>query len=622
MESISLLLFQLKLIVFDHLTVGSQYGGFYFDLFYILAFLLATIWMLWEGHRNKFHWVSWLLVLAISRLFFIIGTKVISYSTVDWIYFFQQFEFLPTNEKVILGGFIFGLVAFWSGVKLFRFPISSFDTLAIVLPLSIFVQRIGCFILGCCFGTPTAVPWGVRYSFGTLPHMHQFQQGLIQANTSATFAIHPFQLYEALNGLLVAILVLVFRKKIKTPGSTFLFSIGTWALIRSLLEFFRDPFAHAIGGEIILGIKVMQWMLLLTGIVSISIFYWRNKIALKVSKENFSTIPSVGRVWIVLMLTVIVTWSLRDWLSVTEMVAMNLMLYPAIILSSVFIFRAHTLESYRWMSLVIMVLPIFLMSQTLESKEEIESNEEIELNEGEAYTFYNLGYSSGEFFSRAYYQVPGSNTGCGPNIISEQFRNNYWNMGIGYGKVKSQREGIFTYGFNGSFGQYKETNITSNLANERLLFAVNPYVKYDTKLFGFGAGLYLGNNYWADVFNEESLKSNLSTSAKRSPVFPQAYFRFGPESKFFGDIGIANAFPSPFPGMRFEAAIGSGLGLPLGNKFRIGRNTLGTFFQGQVLFSERFLGSATYQWGKEDYYSVGQTSNKQIFLGLQYRIPQ
>ncbi|WP_373494379.1 hypothetical protein [Aquiflexum sp.] len=134
MESISILLSQLKFVFSYHLIVGSQHGGFYFDLFYVLAFLLATIWMLWEGHRNKFHWVSWLLVLAISRLFFIIGTKVISYSTVDWIYFFQQFELLPAKDKVILGGFIFGLVAFWSGVKLFR--------LRLFYPQFIFLKHI------------------------------------------------------------------------------------------------------------------------------------------------------------------------------------------------------------------------------------------------------------------------------------------------------------------------------------------------------------------------------------------------------------------------------------------------------------------------------------------------
>lgn len=606
------LLNYLKGIFHEPLLFGSHIAGFYFDLFYLLAFLLATVWILWEGHRNRIHWVSWLLVLAMSRLFFIVGTKVISYSLADWMYFLNQFVLVPTNDKVILGGFIFGLGAFWIGIKIFRLPVGSFDTLAIAVPLSIFVQRIGCFILGCCFGTPTQVPWGVRYSFGSLPHIHQFQQGIIQANTNATFAIHPFQLYEALNGLLVAILVLIFRKKIKTPGNTFLFSIGTWALFRSMIEFFRDPFAHAMGGEILFGMKVMQWMLLLTGIVSIAIFYWRYKFVLKDSKENYATIPSIGGVWIVLMLTVMVTWSLRNWLSITEMVAMNFMLYPAIILSTIYLFKAHTRESFRWMTLSVMVLPLILMSQTLEKEKEDEPKEE------EVYSYFNLGYSSGEFFSRVYYQVPGSNTGCGPSIVSQEFKNNYWNMGVGYGKVKSQGEAIFTYGFNGSFGQYSETNIDSNLENERVLFTVNPFLKYDTKWVGIGAGLFFGNIYWADTFNEESTTSNISTSSKWSPVFPQAYLRVGQERKFFGDIGFSNAFPSPFPGMRFEAAIGSGFGLPRGNKFRIGGNGFGPFAQGQVLLSEKLQGSATYQWGKDKY--LGDKSERQIFLSLQYRI--
>ncbi|WP_373494378.1 hypothetical protein [Aquiflexum sp.] len=162
------------------------------------------------------------------------------------------------------------------------------------------------------------------------------------------------------------------------------------------------------------------------------------------------------------------------------------------------------MESFRWMTLGVMVLPLILMSQTLEKENEIELNKE------EAYSFYNLGYSSGEFFSQVYDQLPGSNTGCG-STVSEEFKNNYWNMGVGYGKVKYQDNGIFTYGFNGSFGQYNETNIASNLKNERFLFAFNPYVKYDTEWVGFGAGLFLGNNYWSDTFNDESLNSNITT---------------------------------------------------------------------------------------------------------------
>ncbi len=47
---------------------------------------------------------------------------------------------------------------------------------------------------------------------------------------------------------------------------------------------------------------------------------------------------------------------------------------------------------------------------------------------------------------------------------------------------------------------------------------------------------------------------------------------------------------------------------------------MGPFIQGQVLISEKFLGSATYQWGKAYLNSGSDASNSQIFLGLQYRI--
>lgn len=614
MDTISNLLFHLNFFFHNQLIVNPHHAGFYFDLFYLLAFLLATIWMLREGHRKKIPLVSWLLVLALSRLFFIIGTKVSSYSAVDWLYFFQTSELVPTRDKVILGGFLLGLIAFWAGLKIFRLPIGSLDAMAIAIPLSIFLQRIGCFILGCCFGTPTDLSWGVRYSFGTPPHMHQFRQGLIQASTDATQAIHPFQLYEALNGLTVALLVFLFRKKIKTPGNLFLFTLGTWALNRSIIEFFRDPVAHVMGGEMIFGLKIMQWMLLATMVLSFVIFFLRKKKVFKLSPENYFQPPSLACIWFVLLLTVSLTWSLRNWLTMTEMIAMNLMLYPAIIISAVFLFKAHTVETYRWLTLAVMILPVFLMSQTLESEKESTSTTE------EPFSFFNMGFSTGEFYSQVYYAIPGSDTGCGPSLNFEDFKNNYWNAGFGYGKENPIENGFLTYGINGSFGQYTETKIISNISQERFLFALNPYLKYDTKWVGLGVGLYVGNNYWADSFDNESKSAVITTSAKGSPIYPQGYFRIGPESILFGDIGIGNAFPSPFPGMRFEAAIGSGFGLPRGNKFRIGGNQLGAFVQGNILFSKKIQGSATYQWGKDYAGMAGDVKNRQFFMGIQYRI--
>lgn len=599
----------------DSLILGSTKGGFYFDFFYLLAFVFATVWMLWEGYKRKIHWVSWLLILAFSRLAFIIGTKIISYSASDWIFIFTQFELPPTSFKVIIGGFILGIGAFLFAIRLFRIPTGSLDALAIAVPFSIAIQRIGCFILGCCFGTVTDMPWGVQYGFGTIPHLHQFSEGLIQAHDVATFPIHPFQLYEALNGIFVGIFLLKYRNRVKSSGGLFLLSLGIWAFFRTGIEFFRDPYAHAMGGELILGMKVMQWMLLIFSATAFLVFCFRENNWKKEKVLSFSILPSQNSVWIMLIINVVLTWALRNWLSGTELLAMNLMLFPAIFLSAKYLFEVNIAPAHRWATIAMMVLPVFLMSQTWEQKEVKDSIET------KSYDFFNLGFSSGSFYSETIFTPSGSTSGgCGPVSDFQSFKNTYWNVGIGYGKSKPITNGVFTYGGNLSFGQYTESMVDSTIQNSYTLFAISPYVRYDWKWVGLGMGLHLGNNYWSDIPENEISSSLTNTSAKKSPVYPLAYMRIGPEQIAFIDGGIGNAFPSPFPGMRYEFAIGTGFGLPRGNKFRIGTSGVGQFVQAQALIGPKWQGSLTYLW--RNVYVTGfseEMPNRQLFMGIQYR---
>jgi prolipoprotein diacylglyceryltransferase len=603
-------------LFYEPFVLGSPKGGFYFDLFYLLAFVLATVWMLWEGHKRKIPWVSWLLVLAFTRLAFIVGTKINSYSAADWNHVFTYFEFPATSFKVVIGGFILGIGAFMIAIRLFRIPAGSLDALAIAVPFALAVQRIGCFLVGCCFGTGTDLPWGVRYGFGTLPHLHQFSEGLIEPSAAGTLPIHPFQLYEALNGILVGIFLLRFRKKVKSQGGLFLLSMGVWAFFRTGIEFFRDPFAHAMGGEILMGMKLMQWILLTCSVTAFLIFYYREKNWKTEKAFSYSKTPSQKSVWILLMLTVVLTWSLRNWLSDTELLAMNIMLFPAIALAAKFLFEENTAPSFRWATLTLIVLPIFLMSQTWEEKEKTDSTKTT------IYDFFNLGYSSGIFYSQTLYNPSGSSgDGCGSSYDYETYKNTYWNAGIGYGRSKTVEKGIFTYGANGSLGQYTETMLDSTIQNKYNMWAISPYVRYDLKWVGFGFGLHLGNNYWADLDENVTSNQNLTTSTKKSPVYPLAYMRVGPEEILFVEGGFGNAFPSPFPGMRYEAAIGTGFGLPRGNKFRVGTGGVGTFIQAQVLATPSWQASVTYSWLKDHYFPgyYEELNNKQLFLGIQYR---
>lgn len=597
----------------ESLVLGSLRGGFYFDLFYLLAFVFATGWMLWEGNKRKINWVSWLLVLAFTRLAFIIGTKIISYTPSDWSYAFTHLELPQTSFKVILGGFILGTVVFLAAIRLVRIPFGSLDALAIAVPFSLAIQRMGCFVLGCCFGNVTDLPWGVHYGFGTYAHFHQFSEGLIHASAVSSLPVHPFQLYEALNGLLVGFLLLKYRKLVKSQGGLFLLSLGIWAFFRTGLEFFRDPYAHAMGGEFLMGMKLMQWMLLIFSIAALAIFFFREKKWKREKVMNFTLIPSQKSVWILLMTTVVLTWTLKNWLTGTELFAMNLMLFPAIILSAKFLFEANIAPSHRWATLALMVLPLFLMSQTWEEKEVKDTTKT------KGYDFFNLGYSSGSFYSETKFQTT-SDTGCGPGYDYESYKNTYWNIGAGYGKSKLIEKGFFTYGANASFGQYSETKLGTNDKNDYTLIAISPYFRYDWKWVGLGLGAHLGKNYWADIPENEIKNSSITTSSKKSPVYPLAYMRIGREEVIFLDGGIGNAFPSPFPGMRYELAVGTGFGLPRGNKFRFGTSGVGEFFQSQVLIGQKWQGSLTYIWRNSYVFNFSEVMpNRQYFFGLQYR---
>ena len=65
-----------------------------------------------------------------------------------------------------------------------------FDYFAPTVGLGIGISRIGCFLNGCCFGTPTDLPWGIEFPIGSIPYAVFGSQHL-----------HPAQIYSSLYGL-------------------------------------------------------------------------------------------------------------------------------------------------------------------------------------------------------------------------------------------------------------------------------------------------------------------------------------------------------------------------------------------------------------------------------------
>jgi hypothetical protein len=93
------------------MLINSTSGSIYFTIFYTLAFSIAFIMLLWEGYKRKIPTIPWVLLLIFSRVSFIAGTKIFTYSQQDWLFMIKNATLIPTSEKVLLGGIILAFAA-------------------------------------------------------------------------------------------------------------------------------------------------------------------------------------------------------------------------------------------------------------------------------------------------------------------------------------------------------------------------------------------------------------------------------------------------------------------------------------------------------------------------------
>lgn len=106
------------------------------------------------------------------------------------------------------------------------------DIAAPAAALGLFIGRTGCFLAGCCWGTPTHLPWAVVYR-----HADTF-------SAVKGIPVHPAQLYEAFGALgIFAYLTWRFRDR-KYPGQILFHGLAIYAVLRFFVEFVRGDEAR------------------------------------------------------------------------------------------------------------------------------------------------------------------------------------------------------------------------------------------------------------------------------------------------------------------------------------------------------------------------------------------
>jgi phosphatidylglycerol---prolipoprotein diacylglyceryl transferase len=133
---------------------------------------------------------------------------------------------------VIYGGILFPIIFVYLYCKRKKtdfFLIA--DLLAPSVALGTAIGRIGCLMQGCCFGSPTSMPWGIIFPSGA-------NGGL----TPSGISLHPTQIYMSLMNLLIFIILHFRLKQKRFNGEIIYWYFLMYSTSRSIIEIFRSDF--------------------------------------------------------------------------------------------------------------------------------------------------------------------------------------------------------------------------------------------------------------------------------------------------------------------------------------------------------------------------------------------
>ena len=122
--------------------------------------------------------------------------------------------------------------------------------------LGIAIGRAGCILAGCCYGSPTELPWAVHY-----PASHD----------THGVGVHPVQLYDVAFGLVALVVMKWWWPKRRFGGEVFAALIAGYAIWRFVTEMFR---ADADRGVWLSG-NLSTSQLVSIVVLPATLFFWR-----------------------------------------------------------------------------------------------------------------------------------------------------------------------------------------------------------------------------------------------------------------------------------------------------------------------------------------------------------
>lgn len=493
---------------------------FSYELFYQLSFLVGFIFLIHFGLKHKYPFSTWIVLIAFTRISFVIGTKISGTDLGSWDSFFTTLRFPESHNKTLYTGIIVGLLALLLAKKFLRFrkPIS--DAYALILPLGLAIQRLGCLIYGCCFGTASYI-FGICYGENTPAFHHHLAQSIIPASASETVLIHPVQLYYIIGSLVSFILVLRYLKSWKSSGSSMWFSLALIGFTRFVADFFRDPATYTTMGIEWYGLKLIQWACLGFMLICLSILWFREYYYKVEPPESENERIALARPAALLLVTLILLFFSRGWYNFSESFAINIVLLVGAVHLAFNFFR-HYFHSHLGLRQAIVLTSIFLLlSLSILAQDQSDDTPRVSRGVG-------MGFASGSIYE--------------PTICGPDYRTNLHGVNVEYSYSKMLREDRnrkLTTKFQLARRNTFESQFP-DIGSES--FHGNAGIWYDEsyKYFGFGVGGAYGN--YSNVF--------FSTDGRTGIPLPYLSLRFGRMRTYYFDISVLHpdlyVFGNPF----------------------------------------------------------------------------
>lgn len=216
---------------------------------YLLLNIMGGLFLIgFAGHtarRNSLNRRNRLLYIAGIALTFLAGGRL----------FYLLFYADPVNPSVhffmpepygfsLYGGLILVVFYFTISAWFSRIPVWHWlDEHTPGLMGCVVLDKTGCFFNGCCFGTPTIMPWGIPYTPESQAYNYYIVQALkhLQEQSWQVYSnrIHPVQLYESGIALILLFIAVHLLRKKARPGLVFLLTAGLYSLVRLWLFYLK-----------------------------------------------------------------------------------------------------------------------------------------------------------------------------------------------------------------------------------------------------------------------------------------------------------------------------------------------------------------------------------------------